>query len=223
MRDLDRQSSKTSYVRDQTTTGRQPTHQPSTTQPAASRLILSTVCILLSLTHSFHSLTMPCRHRIGPRTIKINSKVPSYTFYVRGAQHLLPFSSALEAVGNKHGFIYIYRVSLNLWQFPGNWLQIKNYSRYSNFEANFEMPWLFTSGEVQKMTHSARIWLLKLLFFKATKKHQWNGCSSLISKDIGSFLEFLAFLHLERYQNVLNLTKKYHILDNFCTPVLSSY
>ena len=24
----------------------------------------------------------------------------------------------------------IYRVSHNLWQFPGNWLQIENYGRY---------------------------------------------------------------------------------------------
>ena len=38
----------------------------------------------------------------------------------------------------------IYQVSHNLWQFPGNWLQIAKYGRYSNFEAIFEMPCLFT-------------------------------------------------------------------------------
>ena len=61
-----------------------------------------------------------------------------------------------------------YRVSHNLWQFTGNWLQIANYGRYSNFEAICEMPCLFTVRNVQKITHSAKIRVLKLLFFKAT-------------------------------------------------------
>ena len=66
--------------------------------------------------------------------------------------------------------MYIYRVSHNLWQFPGKWLQIKNYGRYSNFEAIFKMPCLFTSRKVQKTTHSAKIRVFNLLFLKATKK-----------------------------------------------------
>ena len=64
----------------------------------------------------------------------------------------------------------MYRVSHNLWQFPGNWLQIENYGRYSNFETIFEMPCLFRSRKVQKITHSARIGVFNLLFLKATKK-----------------------------------------------------
>ena len=63
-----------------------------------------------------------------------------------------------------------YRVSHNLWQFLRNWLQILNYGRYSNFEAIFEMPCLFAFRKVQKITHSSKIRVLKLLFFKATKK-----------------------------------------------------
>ena len=43
----------------------------------------------------------------------------------------------------------IYRVSHNLWQFPGNCLQIANYDRYSKFEAIFEMPCL---GKYKKTT-----------------------------------------------------------------------
>ena len=65
---------------------------------------------------------------------------------------------------------YFYRVGHNLWQFPGNWLQIEKYDRYSNFEAIFEKPCLFTSSKVQKITHSAKIRVFNLLFLKATKK-----------------------------------------------------
>ena len=62
----------------------------------------------------------------------------------------------------------VYRVSHNLWQFPGNCLQIANYDRYSNFEAIFEMPCLLTSRKVQKIKHSAKKRAFKVLFFKAT-------------------------------------------------------
>ena len=38
----------------------------------------------------------------------------------------------------------MYRVSHNLWQSPGNWLQIANQDMYSNCEAIFEIPCLFS-------------------------------------------------------------------------------
>ena len=63
-----------------------------------------------------------------------------------------------------------YRVSHNLWQFTGNWLQIANYGRYSNFEAIFKMPCSFTFRQIQKKSHSAKNRVFKLLFFKVTKK-----------------------------------------------------
>ena len=72
-----------------------------------------------------------------------------------------------------NGLIYlnmVYRVNHNLWQFPGNSLQIANYDRYSDFGAIFGMLCLFTSRKVQKVTHSAQKKVFKLLFFKATKK-----------------------------------------------------
>ena len=62
-----------------------------------------------------------------------------------------------------------YLVTHNLWQFPGNWLQIANYGRFSNFKALFEMPCLFTSRKVQKITHSAQKRVFKLLFSKQPK------------------------------------------------------
>ena len=64
---------------------------------------------------------------------------------------------------NIRSFTYnnAYRVSHNLWQFRGNWLQIVNYGRYSNFKAIFEMPCLFNFRKVQKITHSAKIRVLK--------------------------------------------------------------
>ena len=53
-----------------------------------------------------------------------------------------------------------YRLSHNLWQFPGNCLQIANYVTYSNFEAIFEMPCLLTSRKVQNS--APRVFLVAL-------------------------------------------------------------
>ena len=64
-----------------------------------------------------------------------------------------------------------YRVSHNLWQFPGNWLQIANYDRYSNFEAISEMPCLFTFRKVQKITHSTQ----------KTHKTSCEGCLAMLN------------------------------------------
>ena len=73
-----------------------------------------------------------------------------------------------QIVMNKLKIKTLYRVSHILWQFPGKWLQIVNYDRYSKFEAIFEMPCLFSSRKVQKITHSAQTRGFELLFFKAT-------------------------------------------------------
>ena len=84
---------------------------------------------------------------------------------------MVAFNEALNIINQFVArMILLYRVSHNLWQFPGNWLQIVNYCRYSNFEAIFEMPCLFTVRKVLKIAYSAKIRVLKLLFFKATKK-----------------------------------------------------
>ena len=47
----------------------------------------------------------------------------------------------------------IYRVSHSLLQFPGNWLQIANYDRYSNFEGIFGMPCLFKTKKSTRNKH----------------------------------------------------------------------
>ena len=55
---------------------------------------------------------------------------------------------------------------------------------------------------------------------------QWNGFSSLILTDIvniESFFEISCLFCFKKYQIVLILTKKYHFLNNFRTPVWSPY
>ena len=95
----------------------------------------------------------------------------------------------------------LYRVS-HLWQFPGNWLQIANYDRYSDFKAIFEMSCLFTTKNTQKNNTNCPDKGLNYSFSKQAKKllawilfgDKWNGCSSLISIDIVNIRSFLEFL-----------------------------
>ena len=103
-------------------------------------------------------------------------------------------------------------MSHNLWQFPGNWLQIANYNRYSNFEAIFKMPCLFTSKKVQKITHSAQKRMFKLLFFQSNQKALatdfWNsifgGCVVIdcISTFLSQYYFVLILFYMLKWQGI---------------------
>ena len=97
--------------------------------------------------------------------------------------------------------LFTYRVSHNLWQFLGNWLQIANYDRYSHFEVIFEMLCLYTSIKVQKITHSAHERSLKLLFFKATQKNSWRGFFQVLTP----FLECPAIFAYKKVPKLNNI------------------